>query len=278
VGNKFEHNDFTGFEGQPTARLMWAPGLNHRLWAGVSRAVRTPSRSEANMRLTTAVVPPSSPFFIPVEVALQGNRSLRSEDVIAYEVGYRTTMIKSVSVDVTAFYNDYANLRDASQGTVYFDPTRGVLVQPLPFGNDLKAKTYGVEVSTVWQMLDWWRWDANYSLLKTEVPQTERAVVGISPQQRMNLRSAVNLRADLDFDIWFRYVGNNVAATVAGNSYIPDYVTMDARLAWRPDPDLEISLVGQNLLANSHLEYQQENLILPTLIDRGMYGKISWNF
>ncbi len=128
VGNKFEHNDFTGFEGQPTARLMWAPGLNHRLWAGVSRAVRTPSRSEANMRLTTAVVSPSSPFFIPVEVALQGNRSLRSEDVIAYEVGYRTTMIKSVSVDVTAFYNDYANLRDASQGTVYFDPTRGVLV------------------------------------------------------------------------------------------------------------------------------------------------------
>ncbi len=127
-------------------------------------------------------------------------------------------------------------------------------------------------------MLDWWRWDANYSLLKTEVPQTERAVVGISPQQRMNLRSAVNLRADLDFDIWFCYVGNNVAATVAGNSYIPDYVTMDARLAWRPDPDLEISLVGQNLLANSHLEYQQENLILPTLIDRGMYGKISWNF
>ncbi|PKD40416.1 TonB-dependent receptor [Methylomonas sp. Kb3] len=278
LGNKFEHNDFTGFEGQPTARLMWAPALNHRLWAGVSRAVRTPSRGEANMRLTTAVVPPSSPFFIPVELALEGNTSLRSEDVIAYEVGYRTTMIKSVSVDVTAFYNDYAHMRDASQGAVYFDPIRGVLVQPLPFSNNLKAKTYGVEVSTVWQMLDWWRWDANYSLLKTEVPQTAMAVVGISPQQRMNLRSAVNIRPDLDFDVWFRYVGNNAAATASGNSYIPDYVTMDARLAWRPEPDLEISLVGQNLLTNSHLEYQQENLVLPTFIDRGMYGKISWNF
>ncbi|WP_026600223.1 TonB-dependent receptor plug domain-containing protein [Methylomonas sp. 11b] len=278
LGNKFEHNDFTGFEGQPTARLMWAPALNHRLWAGVSRAVRTPSRGEANMRLTTAVVPPSSPFFIPVELALEGNRNLRSEDVIAYEVGYRTTMIKSVSVDVTAFYNDYAHMRNASQGAVYFDPIRGVLVQPLPFSNNLKAKTYGVEVSTVWQMLDWWRWDANYSVLKTEVPQTAMAVVGISPQQRMNLRSAVNIRPDLDFDVWFRYVGNNAAATASGNSYIPDYVTMDARLAWRPEPDLEISLVGQNLLTNSHLEYQQENLILPTFIDRGMYGKISWNF
>jgi len=94
----------------------------------------------------------------------------------------------------------------------------------------------------------------------------------------MNLRSAVNIRPDLDFDVWFRYVGNNAAATASGNSYIPDYVTMDARLAWRPEPDLEISLVGQNLLTNSHLEYQQENLVLPTFIDRGMYGKISWNF
>lgn len=278
LGSKFEHNDFTGFEGQPTARLMWAPSLNHRLWAGVSRAVRTPSRGETNMQLTTAVVPPSTPFSLPVELVLQGNRGLRSEDVIAYEVGYRTTMIKSVSFDVTAFYNDYAHMRDASQGTAFFDPIRGVVVQPLPFGNGLKAKTYGVEIATVWQMLDWWRWDANYSLLKTELPATSMAVVGVSPQQRVNLRSAVNIRPDLDFDLWFRYVGDNSAATSEGNSYIPDYVTMDARLAWRPLPDLEFALIGQNLLTNSHLEYQQENLIPPTLIDRGMYGKINWKF
>jgi len=49
-------------------------------------------------------------------------------------------------------------------------------------------------------------------------------------------------------------------------------------LAWRPVKDIELSLVGQNLLSESHLEYQQENQILPTLIDRGMYGKMSWRF
>lgn len=278
LGCKFEHNDFTGFEGQPTARLMWAPDLNHRFWAAMSRAVRTPSRGEENIRLTTAVVPPAAPFFMPVDLTLQGNRNQRSEDVLAYEIGYRTTMIKSLSVDVTAFYNDYAHLRDAVQGTPYFDPLRGVLVQPLPFSNNLNSKTYGVELAMVWQMSDWWRWDANYSLLKTELPSTAKALVSVSPQQRVNLRSAINVLPELDFDIWFRYVDTNASATSGGDRYIRDYLTMDARLAWRPAAGLEISLVGQNLLTNSHMEYIQENLVIPTLIDRGMYGKISWSF
>ncbi|WP_054761315.1 hypothetical protein [Methylomonas koyamae] len=39
-GGKLEHNDFTGFELQPTARLLWNLDPQHSLWAAVSRAVR----------------------------------------------------------------------------------------------------------------------------------------------------------------------------------------------------------------------------------------------
>ncbi|AMK79046.1 MULTISPECIES: TonB-dependent receptor plug domain-containing protein [Methylomonas] len=277
LGTKLEHNDYSGFEGQPTARLMWTPHSQHRIWGAVSRAVRTPSRAEHNMSLLQTVVPPSALNPFPTEVNLQGTRNFRTEDVIAYELGYRTTFIKSLSIDIAGFYNDYKNLRYPTQVPYYFDPTRFVVVQPVPLGNDYKAKTYGFEVATVWQMLDWWRWDANYSLLKTDMQDTAPPF-GTSPQQRVSLRSALSVSKDLDFDLWFKYVDNNTSATVYGMNHIKNYVTMDARLAWRPVHEVELSLVGQNLFASSHLEYQQENMVMPTLIDRGMYGKASWSF
>ena len=43
LGSKFEHNDFTGFEYQPTARLLFTPTNKQSVWAAVSRAVHTPA-------------------------------------------------------------------------------------------------------------------------------------------------------------------------------------------------------------------------------------------
>ncbi|MGZ5008450.1 MAG: TonB-dependent receptor plug domain-containing protein [Methylobacter sp.] len=280
VGSKFEHNDYSGFEGQPSARVMWAPHNQHRLWAGVSRAVRTPSRVEQDFNLLTNVAPPQAlpfpPFAMPpVAVMIQGNPGYRSEEVIAYEAGYRTTFSKSVSLDVTGFYNDYRDLRLPVAGAPIF--TGNSLILPLIFTNQLQGKTYGVEVATIWQMLDWWRWDVNYSWLHTQFddnnPQT-----GISPQQRVSLRGSFSPRRDIDMDFWLRYADPNLTVGSFGNSTIKSYITLDLRVAWRPYQSIELSLVGQNLLAQQHLEYIAENQTLPTAIDRGMYGKVSWNF
>ncbi|MBW1932478.1 MAG: TonB-dependent receptor, partial [Deltaproteobacteria bacterium] len=61
LGSKLEYNDYTGFEIQPNARLLWAPHPKHKIWAAVSRAVRTPSRAEHDIRLLNTVLPPFSP-------------------------------------------------------------------------------------------------------------------------------------------------------------------------------------------------------------------------
>ena len=45
VGTKVEHNAWTGFEVQPSVRLAWVPDERRTLWAAISRAVRTPTRS-----------------------------------------------------------------------------------------------------------------------------------------------------------------------------------------------------------------------------------------
>jgi iron complex outermembrane recepter protein len=283
IGARFEHNDYSGFEGQPSAKVMWAPHNQHRLWAGVSRAVRTPSRAERYGSVVTRVIPPQavSPFPCPpactpaIQLVAQGNTSYKSEEVISYEAGYRTTFSKAVSLDITGFYNDYRDLRSVDRGTPSFNGTS--VTQPLDFTNNLGGETYGVEIATIWQMLDWWRWDVNYSWLHTQLNDSDPKT-GISPQQRVSLRGALSPWQAVDLDFWFRYVDTNLSQTAFGPTAINAYVTLDLRAAWRPVKDVELSVVGQNLLQQSHLEYVSENQTYPTLIDRGVYGKLSWNF
>ncbi|UOA10069.1 TonB-dependent siderophore receptor [Methylobacter sp. S3L5C] len=281
IGSRFEHNDYSGFEGQPSAKIMWAPHNQHRLWTGVSRAVRTPSRIEKGGSVLTGVIPPQTlpfpPFGTPpVATLAQGNSDYMSEEVMTYEAGYRTTFSKAISLDVTGFYNDYHDLRYALQGTPYF--TGNAMVVPLDFTNALAGKTYGVEIATVWQMLDWWRWDANYSWLQTQINNMPFTQTNISPQQRMSLRGAFSPWQSIDLDFWLRYVDSNFSVGSFGKTTVKGYATLDLRAAWHPIKDIELSLVGQNLLSPNHLEYIAENQTFPTLINRGMYGKVSWKF
>ncbi|MEW6159067.1 MAG: TonB-dependent receptor, partial [Verrucomicrobiota bacterium] len=78
LGSKFEHNDYTGLEIQPNARLLWTPHRNHSVWGAVSRAVRSPARFEHDVRA----------WFIPPPSMLVGNPEFESESLLAYELGY----------------------------------------------------------------------------------------------------------------------------------------------------------------------------------------------
>ena len=79
-GTKIEHNDFTGVEVQPSARLVFKPTENQTVWAAASRAVRTPSEAEgknfANFALSGPVVGPGGGLYVPTFV---GNTQLESE-------------------------------------------------------------------------------------------------------------------------------------------------------------------------------------------------------
>ena len=80
---------------------------------------------------------------------------------------------------------------------------------------------------------------------------------------------------DIDFDIWWRYTG----AIVANQLFINGYFNSDARLAWRPVKDLELSLIGQNLIQTQHIEYQGDFLQpQTTYVSRGVYAKFNWQF
>lgn len=296
IGSKFEHNNYTGFEGQPSARLMWAPSPKQRVWAAFSRSVRTPSRAEHDVDLLRAILP-SPPLSqlggasVPIEISILGNKQFQSEVELSYELGYRFTLSQKASLDLAAFYNDYDKLRDTVPvgDPIFVFP--GIdqvnlfhLHQPVLFVNSGKGKTYGFSASSVWQMADWWRWDLNYSFMKTEFGGTLQANrQAESPQNKISLRALINPADNINFDLWLRYnsAANAITSAVQVSSQsirIKGYVTLDARLAWKPLPNIELSLVGQNLLADHHLEYVDEAFAVPSEIPRSIYGKVAFDF
>ncbi|AMK76720.1 MULTISPECIES: TonB-dependent receptor plug domain-containing protein [Methylomonas] len=291
IGSKFEHNDYSGFEGQPTAKLMWAPSLKQRFWASFSRAVRTPSRIEQNIHALQGVsLSPPIPLLggqsLPVAIINNGTPNFRAEVELSYELGYRFTLSNQFSFDIAGFYNDYDNMRSYSVGNSYLSATPSLhLVQPVNFVNLGKASTYGFEAATVWQMTDRWRWDTNYSFLNTSVNNDLLSSTAISPQHSLSLRAVIDPVDDVTIDFWLRYTSssstldlNNISPGARIQQLNP-HVTFDTRLAWKLFPSLEISLVGQNLLDDRRLEFRDESgFVQPSAISRGVYGKLALEF
>lgn len=286
LGAKFEHNDYTGSEFQPNARLLITPDQRHTAWAAVSRSVRTPSRAEHDVRINTETVPPdsaSNPTSLPVLVTAQGDRNFESEELVAYELGYRVLATDKVFIDIATFYNVYDNLRTLETGSASLEssPTPMHLVLPSTTGNKMNGETYGVEFAADWRPLDWWRFQAAYSYLEIQLHLDEDSMdtisenaEGESPQNQFSLRSSMDLSGDTDLDLWIRYVDELPALNVES------YVSLDARLSRKLRKDLVISIVGRNLLDSQRSEFGTPLFVstLPTEVERSVYGKIEWSF
>jgi iron complex outermembrane receptor protein len=82
-------------------------------------------------------------------------------------------------------------------------------------------------------------------------------------------QSLLSLPKRFDLDASYRYVSAVPAEGVSA------YQTGDVRLGWRLAEGLEFSVVGQNLLQPSHVEFGGDPGPL-VAIKRSAYGKITW--
>jgi len=290
-GLRLEDNSFSGFAPQPSGRVIWTPSEHQSLWASVSRAARIPSRAELGADVDGAVIParsPINPTPLPILVRNFANRDLGDEDLLAYEMGYRHQFGRALSLDVALFYNVYDDLRGRQTGVPRLVPP-----PPLPYllfpvfpDNSVRARTHGVEVAADWYPLPWWRIQPIYSYLdlrassKTGDAASLESVATFNnsdPRHQWALRSSMSFSQRQQFDLWLRHVGK--LATSGSPLYVPAYTTLDLRYAWRPTRDLELSLVGQNLLDGQHPESVASLLPSRNLeIQRGWYLKGRWQF
>src|SRR6266481_5961078 len=217
-GSKFEHNDFTGFEVQPNARLLWTLTPNQSVWTAVSRAVRTPALTEEGLRLNSAVIPPAAPGNptpFPAVITVFGSHQFQSEDLLAYELGYRVQATSSLSADIATFYNNYSNLRTAEPGAPFLEgsPAPTDIVVPFVAGNKMSGGTYGVELFADWKVVPKWRLVSSYSYLQMNIRKnansldpTNDSPNGSSPRHQWYVRSSIDLPKHFEHDTTLRFV------------------------------------------------------------------------
>jgi len=279
LGSKFEHNGETGFELEPGARLLWTPTEKQTVWASVSRAVRTPSRADLGADATPQVFPPVPPSPFPVQISALGNPNLESEDLMAYELGYRIELTKRSSLDVAGFYNDYNHLiveTDTATDLVLNPPTPHVLISTTQ-QNAESARTYGVEVSTHCDVTDNWHLTASYSWVDVHLGFAS-AFLDDSPSQQAQLRSSLDLPGNLELNGAIYFVDQFDALYGVGQMKIPSYVRLDLGVVWHPVKNLEIGVWGQNLAEDRHTEFTSYKTSLITEIPRSVMGRITWRF
>ena len=284
VGSKLEHNDYTGVEFEPSARLQWNLQSTQLLWGAISRAVRTPSRYDRDLLVPTGLINPPPPFQFPTTY-LKGSPDFVSETLLAYEVGYRAAIGPKLAASVSAFYNDYHHVRSTTA-----TPTTAVYVFPYPifFQNNLEGETHGLEISASYQMLEWWRLHAGYDLLQEhisvrpgEVDATGATNETADPQQQVALRSSMDLSGGMTLDAALRWVDalhiNNGPAGGPVVGIVPSYFELDSGIAWHATRSLELSLMGRNLLHAYHTEYGFPS---PTReqIGRSLFARITWGY
>jgi iron complex outermembrane recepter protein len=274
IGSKFLHNNYSGFDIQPSARLLWTPRQQHSLWAAVTRAVRTPSRVEEDLQLTALFT--STP---PVFFRLATDRDFTSERLVSYETGYRGLLRPYLYLDVAAFYNHYDHLLSIEPGTPFSEtapsPTHQVI--PFLFRNGLLGDTSGVEFASEWTPIRSWRLKGSYSYLNLELrrsagsldPSTVSSTENSSPRHQVVIQSFLQLPKNLDLDLTYRYVSALPAQSVRS------YSTGDVRFGWHIGEGVEISVAGQNLFQPHHTEYGGDPGGLVG-IKRSAYTKITW--
>ena len=276
LGSKLEHNDYTGSEAQPNARLSWRINERQTLWSAVSRAVRIPSRLDSDLRLTVPVSIPGIPF--PVYIRVDGSREFMAEEVLAREVGYRVRVSDSLSLDLALFRNSH----DGLQTTEPRDPIL-VLVPPSPYAilpnvleNGMDGTSSGGTLAAEWQPLPAFRIRFQYSRLDMELANRPGSLGsatsgadGSSPKHQLGVHSFVDLSGNLSLYAGLRYVDE------LPSQGVDDYAVVDMSLRWRVRERLLASLTVRNANDRRHLEFGSGGA---NVLERDALARLSWSF
>ncbi|MGB5132100.1 MAG: TonB-dependent receptor [Steroidobacteraceae bacterium] len=274
IGSKFEENDYTGTEVQPNLRLAWRFNERHTFWSSASRAVRIPSRLDADLTLTAPITVPGIPF--PLYVNVNGNHDFRSEELLAYEAGYRIQSGENLSFDFSVFRNEYDELQTIEPQAPIF-----VLVPPLPYiilpnvlANGMDGHSTGGTFVASWEPRAGWRLRFQYAYFDLDLQQEPTSqdtsavnITGNSPRHQAAIHSFMDLSHDLSFYAGLRYVDE------LPNQGIDSYTAVDVNLGWRLRNALQASIAVQNLADDGHLEFGGGNEL-----ERTVYLKIVWTF
>jgi iron complex outermembrane receptor protein len=255
AGTRLEHNDYSGVEWQPRARLLWTPSAAHALSLAVTRAVRTPSRVEHDFE-SGNILDPDTPSFI----RLQPNPGFRPEELVSYEAGYVASPHPRVLATLALFRNQHDDVMSTELRKMFVEMDAGGtrLIVPVQFDNGLHGHSYGVETTADVRVTPWWRSTVNYSYLRFHLSRQpgsadltqEIAAEGGSPRHQVQVTTSIQIGSRGSVDWFYRYVAELPALPV------PAYGTSNLRFEWAVHDGIGLFVIGRNLHDARHLEYE----------------------
>ncbi|HYC73940.1 TonB-dependent receptor [Brevundimonas sp.] len=250
LGAKVEHNDYTGFEFQPSVRLAWTDSGGWTAWGAVSQAVRTPSRLETALEVHDPIV------------AISAAGDLKAEELLAWEIGWRGKLGPAASLDLTAYHHQYENLV-IWNATPAMGPGQPFIT--LEFANGGRVESSGVEAALDARLTDRWTVKIAASAMDMNVLENgflvgglETFSAGVSPRHQLSVRSWFDVTDTIDLDLWVRHVPETSGGIVKA------YTDLDIRAAWRPTPSLELYVLAENLTDRERLEIIETGLGSPS--------------
>lgn len=225
IGTKYELNDYSGEEWEPSIRTSYAFTERLMVWGAWSNAVRVPSRLEHDFSIGS----------------LSGNRNLQPEHVSYYSFGIRQQWDRW-QWDLTGYLGQYTDL---------------LSIEPPTLGNEMEGDVKGMEANVSVQAATAWVLRFNYSHLDMDLGLSENSsgftdpenVSGSSPPNMAQIMSLWDINQHWQLNGYLRYVDALPAQQV------DDYWAGDLTLMWRPDPLTRIQLTGHHLGHEEHQEW-----------------------
>jgi iron complex outermembrane receptor protein len=279
AGSKFEHNSYTGWEVQPNASLLGKLTPSETAWASVARAVRIPFVANRDLRANLAAFP--GPGGQPAYTSIFSNPEFASEELTAYQAGFRTARLPRTSVDLALFYHSYDDLQSVDPEMPFVDPSLpgSPLVIPVVFRNNRVGETYGAELASTFQVSAKSKLAANYSWLGVDVrakpgtpPLDIVNVQATSPRHQFHARWFQDLPGKMQFDSAYYFTGGLT------HPLLRTYHRVDCRIGWVPSAKVDFSFALQNMLDNQHPEAVASGFELPSETGRSLHGKVTWRF
>jgi iron complex outermembrane receptor protein len=254
LGLKLEHNSYTGLEYLPNLRLAWKPARDQLVWGALSRAVRAPSRVDREF------FSPANPPFVVVA----GGANFDSEISKVAELGYRAQPTAALSYSATLFHHRFERLRS-------LEPSAAGPV----FDNKISGRTTGVEMWGSYRVTDAWRLSAGGVRQSVRLQRDADsadigglAALGNDQGHWWTLRSSFDLGPKHELDVFVRHVG------ALPNPAVPSYTAVNARIGWRVQRNLELSLTAQNLFDPGHAEWGAA--AARPEFERSVYASLLW--
>ena len=201
----------------------------------------------------------------------RGNLSLKEEKITSCELNYYSQPTDRIKLNAAIFYNDYQDLIDNTQAG--------------PVQNVADAYQKGGEVSLDLILTNQLTGFINYGY--QTIHRDDFGDLAVDPENKLNF----GLRAK--FAKWsanatFHYVdeyyemyltSNPVFGRVAsGPSKVKSYNTVDARIAYNPKDNLELSIAAYNLFNDRHYESNSTGWHTGDKIGRKISAGLSYKF